>query len=183
MFPIPFIAAKLLSFLPFGNLLRGTSGKLILVGLAAAAVAFLVWKWKDNIRNEAYDAIFSRQAEEVIKEQKKEFEKLQKAIESSRQIERNVLEKRQKLTVETEELIKEIRQANAEDDGPVAPVLKMSVEFIRDREATKKGTKTVVDKAIDVTKKAVEATGKAVDKAGESGNSVIDAWKKGLANE
>lgn len=74
---MPFFALKFLSFLPFGNLLRGASGKLILFGGLALLIAFGVWKIRHNIYERVYNEVYAEQAEEILQQKEREYEKLE----------------------------------------------------------------------------------------------------------
>lgn len=63
-----FVFAKLLSFLPFGNLFRGTSGKIILYGVIAIAIGYCLWWVRDEIRDGALSD-FNRQQTIIINQQ------------------------------------------------------------------------------------------------------------------
>lgn len=162
-----FLGLKALSFLPFGNFLRGTMGKLLLIGIVLAAVAFAIWKWKESIREEAYNQIYSQQAEQLIKEQQEEFRRMQEVIEKGNKIQSKTVEDRHELILEIEKLRNEARTAPSEKDGEVAPVLKETIESIREIENRQPEKKTVGEKV-----------GEAVDETVSTGNKAIDAWKK-----
>lgn len=72
-----FVFAKLLSFLPFGNIFRGVSGKFILYGVIAAAIAFGLWWIRGEIRDGALDDFNREQTVIINEQQQKSFEDYQ----------------------------------------------------------------------------------------------------------
>jgi flagellar biosynthesis component FlhA len=126
-----FLAAKALSFLPFGGLLRGFTGKLVLFGVLAAVIAFAVWKWKDSIREQALSAVFAEQAQEQLKQQQQEFERMRRVQELSSEIQTRASEQQRRLQQQLDEAQRQIRGVTTEEDGSVAPVLIMTLDNIR----------------------------------------------------
>lgn len=127
-----FAAAKLLGFLPFGNLLKGGTGKLILIGMALVAALFLYWKWKDSIKEAVYNEIFAQQVETHLENQRKELEQLKRITAQREQAILDLIEQQKVILRDTSELVKRIESGNLED-GPVAPVLREAVEGLRSR--------------------------------------------------
>jgi hypothetical protein len=172
---IPFFAAaKLLAFIPGGNLLKGTTGKLILIGLAIAAIIFLVWRYNEHIRAEVYNRIYQEQAEQHLKEQKEEFERSQRIFKEAQDATLRLSRENEKRARDIERLRSQVRSSAPEDDGPVAPVLKNALESIRVIEAgTPPPEKTLGEKVGDTVKGAV-------DSSVDTGNKAIDEWRRKL---
>ncbi len=71
-----FIIAKLLAFLPLGNLLKGLSGKMILYAGIALFVVFLVWSFKEKIKNQVEAVFKQQQLEDTLVFQRQEISRL-----------------------------------------------------------------------------------------------------------
>ncbi len=151
-----FIIAKLLAFLPFGNVLKGASGKMILIVGVILFVVFLIWNFKENIKEQVAAVFMQQQLEDTIVFQQQEISRL-RGIEEERNI------SIAKAIADNEALVIMInatkRDIRSDDFTPqtASPVLQHTLKTIADFE---KG---------EVKPTEVEATG---------GNSVIDAWKK-----
>jgi hypothetical protein len=169
---LPFILLKGLSFLPFGGFLK--SPKIIIGIIIIAVLAFAYFKWKSSIEEAAYNAVFSEQAEQHLKNQQRELDRTQKLIEQSNKAVTEAQTRRENLLREIDAARQNTRNVAPEDNGPVSPVLSEALEFIRNHEKVRNpSNRSLGDKAKDVIDKAVEATGSVVS----SGNKAIDAWK------
>lgn len=169
---LPFILLKGLSFLPFGGFLK--SPKIIIGIIIIAVLAFAYFKWKNSIEEAAYNAVFSEQTEQHLRNQQRELERTQELIEQSNKAVSEAQSKREKLLREIETARQNTRNVDPEKNGPVAPVLSEALNFIRNQEKVRNpSNRSFSDKAKDVINKAVEATGDAVS----SGNEAIDAWR------
>lgn len=153
---------KLLSFLPFGGMLRGTSLKVIGVIGLAGIVAFGYWKWKSGIENEVREEINAQILEERIKEQEKKTQLLLSITEKQNEVIELAIARSDKLR----ELIQRSRiEIGGMEASPATPPLEAAMAALRALEG----------KAAETAKKKPE---------GEStGNSVIDDWKKKLLGD
>jgi hypothetical protein len=172
---LPFILLKLLAFIPGGNLLKGTSGKLILIGLAVAAVAFFAWRFIEGIKEDALNEVFAKQATQLIEQQQKQFDLRNKVRDKGDQIQTEVIQDRQTLILEIERLRNDVRGSKPEDDGEVAPVLANVIEHLRRMQEVQKPAE---ESTLDKTARKLGETAKDLQ---ETGNSAIDKWKKGLS--
>ena len=170
---MPFFALKFLSFLPFGNLLRGASGKLILFGGLALLIAFGVWKIRHNIYERAYNEVYAEQAEEILKQKQSEYEKLEELTNAREKFLGDRQRSREELILEIQRIRSFIEYSRPEDDGEVAPVLRDVITHLRSLEAS-----TV---KLEEPEKEPGLLDKLKDKVPsfeKSGNSIIDKWKK-----
>ncbi len=167
---MPFVFAKLLAFLPFGNFLKGTSGKIILVVGLVGLLAFGYWKFKDNIRAEISDAFKQQQVEDLLVETKKEVERLRRIEEIRSQSLIAAIQV-------NEEIILAIQKGKQEIAGQKATeatrVLKDAMRTILEIEG---GTESSV--AIEETTPTIEESPKEEVKIEPTGNTWIDRWKK-----
>jgi len=170
---LPFILLKLLAFIPGGNLLKGTSGKLILIGLAVAVVAFFAWRFIEGIKEDALNEVFAKQATQLIEQQQKQFELRNRVRDTGDQIQTEVIQDRQALILEIERLRNDVRGSKPEDDGEVAPVLANVIEHLRRMQEVQKPAEE------STLNKTARKLGEATKGLKETGNSVIDNWKKG----
>ena len=170
---LPFVLLKLLAFIPGGNLLKGTSGKLILIGLAVAAVAFFAWRFIEGIKEDALNEVFAKQATQLIEQQQKQFELRNRVRDTGDQIQTELKQDRQALILEKERLRNDDRGSKPEDDGEVAPVLANVIEHLRRMQEVQKPAE---ESTLDKTARKLGETTKGLK---ETGNSVIDSWKKG----
>lgn len=125
-----FTVTKLLSFLPMGNMLRGTSGKIILIIGALVGLAFLVWQWKDAIRETVFNEIYAEQAQAALEDQQRRQEIIQDISEKNRELERELERTTRELTRKADEIEKSIKGSSDKDDGEVAPVLRNTLNAI-----------------------------------------------------
>lgn len=169
---MPFFLLKGLSFLPFGGFLKNPK---ILIGLILiAALAFAYFKWKDSIKEAAYNAIYSEQVEQHLENQRKQMEATQKIIAEGSRAVNEAHRRREALIRDVETARAKTRNVDPEKNGPVAPVLSEALDFIRRSEMARNPSKeTIREKAKGLVDDAVEATKGAVS----SGNAAIDAWK------
>lgn len=149
-----FIIAKLLAFLPFGNLLKGASGKLIMIVGAILLVVFLVWRYNSVIIERATAMFNQQQLEETVAFQQREITRLH-SIEAERNkaIEQAI--------ADNEALLLMINGAKQDARGfepkQASPVLQHTLKTISEFENGER----VVEEEVEPT-----------------GNSAIDAWKK-----
>lgn len=169
---MPFLALKFLSFLPFGNLLRGASGKLILVLGIVLVIAFGVWKIRHDIFESAYNQIFAEQAEELVKQQQIEYEKLQELTSERERFLGERAVTREALVIEIQRIRSIIDYSRPEDDGKVSPVLREVISHLRSLEGTTTKQKEPKEKPSNVWDKVPY-----LEEIKESGNSIIDKWK------
>lgn len=149
-----FAASKLLGFLPFGNLLKGTTGKLILIGALIIGAVFMYWKWKDDIETAVYNELFREQVEEAMNEQRQEIERLKLLTEQRDAAIIQLLDRQRAITEDTDRVRETVRDESLED-GEVAPVLRETIRELR---------------ALSNPEAANE------DRPDPSGNSVIDEF-------
>ena len=173
---MPFFALKFLSFLPFGNLLRGASGKLILFGGLALLIAFGVWKIRQNIYERAYNEVYAEQAEEILTQKQREYEKLEELTNAREKFLGDRQRSREELILEIQRIRSFIEYSRPEDDGEVAPVLRDVITHLRSLEAsTTKPEKPKEEPGLlDKLKDKVPS----FEEIEKSGNSIIDKWKK-----
>lgn len=177
---MPFFALKFLSFLPFGNLLRGASGKLILFGGLALVIAFGIWKIRHDIYERAYNEVYAEQAEEILKQKEREYEKLEELAKFTDEFTGDHYRSREELIIEIQKIRSMVEYSRPEDDGEVAPVLRAVIDHIRSLEAKTAKVKveepkeepSLLDKALD----KIPYIGDESEES--SGNSIIDSWKK-----
>lgn len=157
---IPFFALKALSFLPFGSLLKGGSLKVILIGVAVAAVAFGIWKWKDNIKTAVYNEVYAEQQEQIIEKQKRQ------------------LELTERLMAERERAVQEALDAQAK----LREAIQMDKMELRRQEFEAMQVPPVISAALDIIRRAEHLPRKGGEQPPEaeksSGNSIVDAWKR-----
>ena len=175
---MPFFALKFLSFLPFGNLLRGASGKLILFGGLALLIAFGVWKIRHNIYEKVYNEVYAEQAEEILQQKEREYEKLEELTKIREELTEEHFRSREELIIEIQRIKSMIEYSRPEDDGEVAPVLRDVISHLRSLEERTAKVKepekepSLLDRVLD----KVPYIGDETEKS--SGNSIIDGWKK-----
>ena len=161
---LPFVALKALSFLPFGGLLKGGSLKMVLIGVAVVAVAFGIWKWKDNIKTAVYNEIYAEQQEQIIEKQKRQIEL-------------------------TERLMKEREQAVAaalDAQAALKEAIAMNKMELRRQEHEAMQVPPVINAALDIIRKSRHLEGMGdklppdpeAGSAPSTGNSVIDRWNR-----
>jgi hypothetical protein len=179
---LPFFALKGLSFLPFGGLLKNP--KLLIGIIMVAVVVFGVWKWKTSIREAAYAAIYTEQAEQHIENQRKEMQRTQELFTESQRAVRLAQDKRAQLLKSTEQARARTRNVKPSNDGEVAPVLAEALDFIRNSDKAPVVARTptlgdTVNTQVDKAKAALAAAQEATtDVVTSSGNSFIDAWNR-----
>lgn len=150
-----FIIAKLLAFLPFGNLLKGASGKLIMIAGVILLLVFLVWRYNSSIMEKATAIFNQQQLAETVEFQQREIERLHGIEgERNRAIEKAIADN------ETLLLIINGAKQDARDfePSPASPVLQHTLRVIAELE---KGDRVEDSKDVEPT-----------------GNSAIDAWKE-----
>lgn len=157
---LPFVALKALSFLPFGGLLKGGSLKMVLIGVAVVAVAFGIWKWRDNIRTAVYNEVYAEQQEEIIAKQQRQ------------------LELTERLMQEREAAVAQALDAQAKLREAIA----MNKLELRRQEFEAMQVPPVINAALDIIRKSqhLEGMGDELPPEAEdppTGNSVIDRWK------
>ncbi len=173
---LPFIIAKALAFLPFGGLLRGATGKMILILVVIVALGFAYWKFKDNIRTAIVNEINQKTAEQILQDKEDQILKQNLFLIRQREINEQRLHEQKKQIENRNTLSIIIEKTTPEEDGPVAPVLRNVFEQINVFEGNvtpaRENIKDVVDNdppsALDRTVESIKSTG----------NSAIDAWRK-----
>lgn len=129
-----FVLTKLLSFLPMGNMLRGTSGKLIIIIGAIAGLAFLAWQWKDSIQEAVYNEIYAEQAQAALEDKERRLETIRQVNERNRELQNQLDEKNRQLSKSFDKAERKIRDAPEDDDGQVSKILRDAIQFIGDRD-------------------------------------------------
>lgn len=161
-----FFLTKLLAFLPFGNLLRGTSLKIILIIGAILVVAFVYWKWKDNIRTAVYKEIFQEQVVNQLEEQEREFKRLQAIIAAREAALQRLLAQQKELAARYERVLADIQRGEY-DTGEVSEVLRVIVDQIR---------RTELGEPLRDSR-PVSTPPVPQPKPEQTGNASIDAWR------
>lgn len=151
-----FAVLKLLSFLPFGSFLRGGSFKIIGILGLVAAVAFMYWKWKDNIQDQVRDDINAQLLSERIQVQEQNMKILTDVTERQNLIIQQAIERNQQLI---EALAQAKVQIGAMEATPATPPLEAALDIIRQIEA----------QGITINNKP---------KAEEEVNPAIKAWRE-----
>lgn len=154
-----FLFAKLLAFLPFGNVLKGASGKLILIAGVILLIVFMVWNFKEKIKEQVAAVFMQQQLEDTIVFQQQEISRLRGIEEERNSAIAKAIADNEALVIMINETKQEIR-SDAFSPEVASPVLQHAIKAISEFE---KGAGVVVEEP-----KGAEATG----------NSVIDAWKK-----
>ena len=154
-----FAILKLLSFLPFGGLLRGGSLKIIAIVGVVIALGFMYWKWKSSIEEGVRDEINVQLLEERLKEQEKRTEDLLNISKRQNEIIEASIARNQKLlkAVEGERI-----RIGSMKASPATEPVEAALDVIRGIQAEKDTEPEAPEK------EAEEATG----------NTVIDKWKK-----
>lgn len=127
--------AILLRFLPtsFASFLTKGGWKLLLVAVLIAAIGFAVYNWRSNIIDFALQQEVQRQLEQTIEEKDRELE-IQRQLNDQREAaEADRLERQRELS-RAFEAIENDQSRKA--DGEVAPVLRDTIEALRNREPT-----------------------------------------------
>ena len=158
-----FAILKLLSFLPFGNLLRGGSLKIIGIVGIVIALGLVYWNWKKGIEESVRDEVNTQILEERIREQEKRTQALLDISTRQNEIIASAIERNDVLLKDVE--TGRIKIGSMEAKPASAPV-ESALNLIRDIEAK--------DAAVPAEPKAEP------EEEESSGNSVIDAWKKKL---
>lgn len=175
---MPFFALKFLSFLPFGNLLRGASGKLILILGIVLVIAFGIWKIRHDIFESAYNQIFAEQAVELVKQQKREYEKFQELASERERFLDERARSREELIIEIQRIQSIVDYSRPEDDGEVAPVLREVISHLRSLEEATKPKQKKPKKEPSLLDKLKDKVPSFRGETEKSDNSVIDKWKK-----
>jgi regulatory protein YycI of two-component signal transduction system YycFG len=149
-----FIIAKLLAFLPFGNLLKGASGKLIMIVGVILLLVFLVWRYNGAIVERATAMFNQQQLEETVKFQQREITRLH-SIEAERN--------------------KAIEQAIADNEALLLMVNETKQEA---RGFTPKTASPVLQHTFKAISKFQNGERVVEEEVEPTGNSAIDAWKK-----
>lgn len=151
-----FLIAKLLAFLPFGNILKGASGKLIMIAGVILLVVFLVWRYNHAITERVTAMFNQQQLQSTVVFQQKEITRLREIeAERNRAIEQSIKNNEALLLM----IGKTKQEVRSDDFTPTtaSPVLQHTLRAIAEFEAGKS---------------------EEVAPNGETGNSAIDAWKK-----
>lgn len=133
-----FLWTKLLAFLPGGNFLRSTLGKIVLgVGLAVAVWAgFNLWLHNhDKAVREAAVLEFNQQQLLVLEQQRQDYERRITELEASQadriaelEAERNAAQQ------EADDLIEGLRAGDFDgDDKPSSPILQETIRQLQQR--------------------------------------------------
>ena len=157
---LPFVALKALSFLPFGSFLKGGSLKIVLIGVAVAAVAFGIWKWKDGIRTAVYNQVYQERVEEQLAAQQRQMELAERLMSEREKAVREAFEAREELQRLLARARTELRAEDFEA-GAVPPVIIRALELIKEAERGKANEDQKRDPGRPRT-----------------GNSVVDTWKQ-----
>ncbi len=157
---LPFVALKALSFLPFGSFLKGGSLKIVLIGVAVAAVAFGIWKWKDGIRTAVYNQVYQERVEEQLAAQQRQMELAERLMSEREKAVREAFEAREELQRLLARARTELRAEDFEA-GAVPPVIIRALELIKEAERGKANEDQEHDPGRPRT-----------------GNSVVDTWKQ-----
>jgi len=148
-----FLFAKLLAFLPFGNIFKGLSGKFILVAGAVLFIVFLVWQYKAKITDQVAGMFRQQQLEDTIVFQRQELTRL-RGIEAERNSAIELaIKNNESLILIVDKTRREIR-SDRFTPAPATPILKHTLQSISDYEKSQ-------------LPKVKESTG----------NSAIDAWR------
>ncbi len=151
-----FLIAKLLAFLPFGNLLKGASGKLIMIAGVLLLVVFLVWRYNHAITERVTAMFNQQQLQSTVVFQQKEITRLREIEEERNRAIQQAIKDNEALLLMVGKTKQEVR---SDDFKPeiASPVLQHTLRAIAGFESGK----------------TEEAT-----PGGDTGNSAIDAWKK-----
>lgn len=167
---MPFFLLKGLSFLPFGGFLKNP--KILLGVIIIALLAFGYFKWKSAIKEAIFNEIFAEQAEQLLDDQRRELERVQKLAEEANKAVREARENRAAITREIEKARAATRNVAPERNGTVAPVLSDALDFIRgDRKPSEPTERTLGDTVGDAVNNARES-------AEEAGESVLERWRR-----
>jgi len=177
---LPFIFAKALAFLPFGGMLRGATGKMILILVIVGALGFAYWKFKDNIRTAIVNEINQETAEQILKEKEDQILKQNIFLIKQGELNEQLLHQQKEQIENRNKLSTIIENTTPEDDGPVAPVLRNVFEQINLFQGNVTPSSESVEDAVD--NDPPSALDKTVESIKSTGNSAIDAWRK-LTNE
>lgn len=172
---MPFFLLKGLSFLPFGGLLKNP--KILMGVIIIALLAFGIYKWKSSIKEAIFNEMFAEQAEQLLDDQRRELERVQKLTEEANRAVSEARSNRDAIIKEIAEARAKTRNVAPEDNGTVAPVLSEALDFIRaDRASSVPREETLGDKVGNVVDEAQES-------AEEAGESVLERWKRLRAEE
>jgi len=149
-----FVFSKLLAFLPFGNLLKGASGKFVLFAGIAIAIGFLVWNFKAKIKAEISQVFYQQQLEDQLADQKKELDRLVLIEGKRNQAIIEAIQRNESLILSVEQGRTSIRSLEAQ---PATQPLIEAMKTIKDLQKIQKPAEEPKE---------------------DSGNSVIDSWKK-----
>lgn len=127
-----FVLTKLLSFLPMGNVLRGTSGKFILIAGAVVGLLFIVWQWKDNIREAVFNEIYAEQAQAALEDKERQLETVREISEKNRELQNQLAQKNRQLEEKFDEARRNVSNVSEEEDDDVSKVLRDTIKFVSD---------------------------------------------------
>lgn len=174
-----FIISKALAFLPFGNLLRGASGKLILGLVIVGALAFAYWKWKDNIREEIFNQINQETAEQLIRNQEEQLRRQEEFLDRQGKLAEELLRRQRQHIENSNQISNIIDNVTPEDNGPVAPILDKVFKQINAFEGYSENVTPSSEATNKVeTEEEPSTLDKAVEVIESTGNSAIDQWRK-----
>lgn len=156
-----FAILKLLSFLPFGSLLRGGSLKIIGIVGVVIALGFVYWNWKTGIEEGVRDEVNVQLLEERLAEQEKRTQALLDITEKQNEIIEAAIARNDVLLKDVETGRITIGAMKAK---PATPPVESALSIIRD-----------IERRGEVEKPPVVE-----EEEKESGNSVIEAWKEKL---
>lgn len=162
-----FAILKLLSFLPFGSLFRGGSLKIIGIVGMVIALGLVYWNWKKGIEEGVRDEVNVQLLEERLKEQERHTQNLLNISTRQNEIIEAAIERNDVLLKQVETGRIKIGSMKAK---PASEPVESALDLIRDIEAK------------DAAAKAAQPKSEAEEKE-ESGNSVIDEWKKKLMGD
>ncbi len=134
----------------------------VAVGVAlVAGVGIAIYQWREDIKQGAYDAIFKKQVEAAIEENRKDFQRQLDVEKEKTASLLSQIEAQKQIAADLDKL-RQAFMAQKFANAPIDPGLKYAFDQIRASEAARKAK-------MDPTQKAKNPTG----------NTTLDNWKKG----